>query len=333
MRRPLRIATRKSPLALWQAEEVQRKLAELDVPSQLIPLSTRGDEILDKPLARIGGKGLFIKELQSAMLDGRADLAVHSMKDVPATFPDGLHLSVILKRDNPHDAFVSNRYRTLAELPDGARVGTCSLRRKSQILERQPHLDVIDLRGNVNTRLQKLDRGDFDAIVLACAGLERLGIHDRIASEITAEQMIPACAQGAIGVECLSDDQAINDAFKPLNDSDTTVRVVCERSFNAFLGGSCQTPIGVYSTLENDQLHVKGLVAMPDGSEVLRAEGEAHIYNARLLGETVAKKLIEQGADKIIREVARLKYESPSNIPSRTSNLKHHSSNAVAAST
>jgi hydroxymethylbilane synthase len=296
----LRIATRKSPLALWQSEEVQRRLAEHNILSELLPMSTRGDEILDKPLATIGGKGLFIKELQKAMLAGHADLAVHSMKDVPADFPDGLHLAAILTRDDPTDAFVSNHYTSLASLPDGARVGTCSQRRKSQVLSSFPHLQVIDLRGNVNTRLAKLDRGDYDAIILACAGLDRLGMQHRITARLSVQEMLPACAQGAIGVECSSTDARLNNLLANLHDVDTADRVICERSLNAGLGGSCQTPIGGYATLEGDTLWLRAMVATPDGKTVLRAENSDHRRNAAALGSAVAKDLRAQGADAII---------------------------------
>lgn len=300
----LQIATRKSPLAIWQSEEVQRLLEINNIPSQLVPMSTRGDEILDKPLATIGGKGLFIKELQKALLDGRADLAVHSMKDVPADFPDGLHLGAILNRDDPTDAFISNNFESLNELPAGARVGTCSQRRRSQILEIHPGLNVIDLRGNVNTRLAKLDRGDYDAIILATAGLTRLDLQQRITRRLPIQEMLPACAQGAIGVECSSTDTYINGLLQPLHDEDTAVRVRCERSLNAALGGSCQTPIGGYATLDGAQLSLRALVATPDGRTVLRAQKTDNRNNAKQLGEAVAQELITQGADSIIANLA-----------------------------
>jgi hydroxymethylbilane synthase len=263
-------------------------------------MSTRGDEILDKPLAKIGGKGLFIKELQRAMLAGQADLAVHSMKDVPADFPDGLHLSVILDRDDPSDAFVSNHFQSLDELPGDARVGTCSLRRQSQLLERYPHLKMLDLRGNVNTRLAKLDRGDFDAIILATSGLERLQLHHRIRCRLPTNLLLPACAQGAIGVECSADDERVNQALAPLHDIDTATRVASERSLNAALGGSCQTPIGAYATLEGETLILRALVAQPDGSRVIRARAKAHRESAVELGREVAQMLLSQGARRII---------------------------------
>ena len=322
-RAPLRIATRKSPLAMWQAEEVQRRLAEHGVESSLVPMSTRGDEILDKPLAKIGGKGLFIKELQRAMMAGEADLAVHSMKDVPAEFPVGLHLSVILKRDDPTDALVSNHFESLAELPHGARVGTCSLRRQSQILEQFPHLKMVDLRGNVNTRLAKLDRGDFDAIILATSGLERLNMHDRIRQKLSTRLVLPACAQGAIGVECPKHDTRINAALKPLHHTDTAMRVSCERSLNATLGGSCQTPIGAYSTLQGDTIMLRALVALPDGSRVLRAEGTARQQDATELGVTVGKSLLAQGAADIIGASSRQAEAPPRHPPMNTVNTQH----------
>lgn len=304
MSKTLRIATRKSPLALWQAEEVQRRLAKLNIESVLVKMSTRGDEILDTPLARIGGKGLFIKELQRGMQEDRADLAVHSMKDVPAEFPPGLHLAVIMERENPTDAFVSNHYKSLAELPAGARVGTCSLRRQSQIREKYPELELLDLRGNVNTRLAKLDNGDFEGIILASAGLIRLNMQDRISSEIAIDNILPACAQGAIGIECQTDDENTNKLLKSLHHTDTASRIFCERSLNAKLGGSCQTPIAAYATLNDDQLHLQALIAMPDGSTVLRAEGIDHRDNAVALGHVVAEKLLADGAEKIIDHLA-----------------------------
>ncbi len=305
MSETLRIATRKSPLALWQAEEVQRRLAEKGVDSTLLPLSTRGDEIIDKPLAKIGGKGLFIKELQRAMLAGEADLAVHSMKDVPAEFPEGLHLSVILERDNPTDALVSNRYDNVEALPDGARVGTCSLRRQSQLLEKFPSLKMVDLRGNVNTRLGKLDNEEFDAIILATSGLSRLQLQHRIKQELPTSLLLPACAQGAIGVECPSDNERVNAVLQPLHHSQTATRVYCERSLNATLGGSCQTPIAAYASLTGDRLYLQALVALPDGSRVLRAEASDHKDNAVALGRAVGDDLRSQGADEIIASLAR----------------------------
>lgn len=312
MSKTLRIATRKSPLALWQAEEVQRRLTANGVESELIRMSTRGDEILDTPLAKIGGKGLFIKELQHGMLEGKADLAVHSMKDVPADFPQGLHLAVILPRENPTDAFVSNDFLRLDQLPKGARVGTCSLRRQSQIREKFPQLELLDLRGNVNTRLQKLDNGDFEAIILASAGLIRLGMQNRISSQFPVEEMLPACAQGAIGIECKSTDAETNSILQSLHHPDTASRVSCERSLNAKLGGSCQTPIAAYSELLGDQLHLRALIAMPDGSKVLRAQATDHRDNAFALGNNVAETLLADGAGEIITYLATQRVDESS---------------------
>lgn len=300
----LKIATRKSPLALWQAEEVQRHLALAGVKSELVKMTTRGDQILDQPLATIGGKGLFIKELERGMLDGRADMAAHSMKDLPAVFPQGLHLAAIMARENPTDALVSNKYGSLEELPDGAVVGTCSLRRKCQLLAKFPHLVIHDLRGNVNTRLDKLDAGQFDAIILASAGLIRLNMQARIKKQIDVGTMLPACAQGAVGVECKTDDARTNELLAALHDKDTAARVHCERSLNARLGGSCQTPIAAYAELKEDTLHLSALVGTPDGSKVLSAQASDHRDNATALGEKVAQQLINSGAQGIIDALA-----------------------------
>jgi len=300
MSNPLRIATRKSPLALWQAEEVQRLLAERNIETTLVPMSTRGDEIIDRPLAKIGGKGLFIKELQRGLLEDKADLAVHSMKDVPAEDAPGLHVTKILPRGNPYDALVSNNYTTLQELPAGARVGTCSLRRRCQILEKFPHLVTLDLRGNVGTRLGKLDNGDFDAIILASAGLIRLGLQNRITMQLDIATMLPACAQGAIGIECRSDDEGVNQTLASLHDEETAIQVRCERALNARLGGSCQTPIAGFSTLQGDQLELRALVGHPDGSKVLRTVKSGHRDNAEEIGAIAAQTLIDAGADALI---------------------------------
>ena len=300
----LRIATRKSPLAIWQAEEVQRHLEAVGAESELIRMSTKGDEILDQPLAKIGGKGLFIKELERGMLNGDADIAAHSMKDLPSVFPDGLHLGAIMKRENPGDAFVSNNYTSLDELPEGAIVGTCSLRRRCQILAKYPKLSIRDLRGNVNTRLAKLDNGDFDAIVLASAGLIRLQLQDRIKTEIDMDIMLPACAQGAVGVECKSDDTQINKLLTTLHDEDTATRIHCERSLNATLGGSCQTPIAAFAVLNGDTLHLRARVGSPDGTVLLIAEDQDNRDNAIALGKRVGQKLLDDGAQAIIDDLA-----------------------------
>ena len=300
MSKPLRIATRKSPLALWQAKEVQRLLADCNIESTLVPMSTRGDEILDKPLAKIGGKGLFIKELQRGILEDKADLAVHSMKDVPADDAPGLQVAKILPRGNPYDALVSNNYSSLQDLPAGAKVGTCSLRRRCQILEKFPHLITIDLRGNVGTRLSKLDNGDFDAIILASAGLIRLDLEDRITLQLDIDTMLPACAQGAIGIEYRVDDTETQLKLSDLHDEATAVQVRCERALNASLGGSCQTPIAGYSILQGDQLELRALVGHPNGSKVLRTIKTGHRNESVDIGKRAAQTLLDAGAAELI---------------------------------
>ncbi len=299
----LRIATRSSPLALWQAEEVSRRLRDLypELEVELVTMKTRGDKILDAPLAKVGGKGLFVKELEAGMLEGRADIAVHSMKDVPVEFPEGLELALIMAREDPRDAFVSNRFASLEELPDGARVGTSSLRRQTQIRECFPRLELDWLRGNVNTRLAKLDSGDYDAIILASAGLKRLGFEQRIRSCLEPEISLPAIGQGAIGIECRSDDEAVQSLIAPLADRDTTLRVQAERAMNERLEGGCQVPIAGYAVLEGDELWLRGLVGEPDGSRVLRAEIRGPASDAVELGTRLAEQLLEQGAGEILQ--------------------------------
>jgi hydroxymethylbilane synthase len=307
MSRTIRIATRRSLLALWQAEYVKTEL-ELHHPEihiELLKIESRGDKILDTPLAKIGGKGLFVKELETALLDGRADIAVHSMKDVPMEFPEGLGLPIICVREQPTDAFVSNEYDNLDALPEGAIVGTSSLRREVQIRERRPDLEVRFLRGNVQTRLAKLDAGDYDAIILATAGLLRLKLQDRIRHEMPPEESLPAGGQGAVGIECRSDDSELIKLLKPLHHVDTADRVLAERALNRRLEGGCQVPIGCYATLEqdNEQIHLRGLVGRPDGSLVLRDEIRGPREQAEALGITLAERLLAAGADKILAEV------------------------------
>jgi len=302
----LRIATRKSPLALWQAEEVTRLIKHFhpDVKVELVTMTTQGDKILDTPLAKIGGKGLFVKELEVGMLAGDADIAVHSMKDVPMAFPSGLHLSVVLEREDPSDAFVSNNYNKLADLPLNAKVGTCSLRRQTQLKESRPDIQILDLRGNVNSRLAKLDNGDYDAIILASAGLKRLGFDDRISESISTEQSLPAIGQGAIGIECRSDDAAVNALLAPLNHPETALRVSAERAQNTRLNGGCQVPIGGYAELiENDQIRLRGLLGFPDGSQIFRSEKIAPRADAEALGIAVAEDLLAQGGDKVLTQL------------------------------
>ena len=303
--REIRIATRESKLALWQAEHVAARLREYypHINVRLVPMTTQGDQILDEPLARIGGKGLFIKELEQAMARGEADIAVHSMKDVGVHLPDGFRIAAILPRENPHDAFVSNNYASLAELPPGARVGTCSLRRRMQLARLRSDLQLLDLRGNVQTRLAKLDRGDFDAIVLACAGLIRLGLQERIRAELPPQQSLPAIGQGAIGIEC-HEDSAVYPLLAALNDADTALCVHTERVINRHLEGSCQVPLAAYATLHSDRIHLAARIGMPDGSRYLAAEDDAPRADAETLGDRIATRLIADGARDILQTLS-----------------------------
>ena len=303
--RTIRIATRKSMLALWQAHDVKARLEQLHphITVELVPMTTKGDVLLDTPLAKIGGKGLFIKELEQAMLEDRADIAVHSMKDVPVEFPEGLGLTVICERDDPRDAFVSNNYTHLEQLPMGAVVGTASLRRECQIRARYPHLEVKMLRGNVQTRLRKLDDGEYDAIILAAAGLKRLELAERIAGFMSPEDSLPANGQGAVGIECRLDDAELLELLAPLDHHDTRLRVEAERAMNRGLQGGCQVPIGSYAELQGDQLWLRGLVGRPDGSEVIYEEATGPATQGKEMGAEMAKRLLARGADKILAEV------------------------------
>lgn len=310
MSRKLTIATRESPLALWQAEFVREALMrahpELDV--QLLGMTSRGDQLLDVPLAKVGGKGLFVKELETALLDGSADLAVHSMKDVPMEFPAGLGLGVICHRENPSDAFVSNNFPSLEALPGASVVGTSSLRRECQLRARRPDLQVKFLRGNVNTRLRKLDEGEYDAIILASAGLIRLGFADRIAQQIALVDSLPAGGQGAVGIELRSDDHAALELLQVVHHEPTALRVTAERAMNQRLQGGCQVPIACYAEYVTpadgeQRLWLRGLVGNPDGSLLLRAEAQAPPSRARQLGEAVAEELLAQGAARILDAV------------------------------
>jgi hydroxymethylbilane synthase len=305
MSETIRIATRKSPLAMWQAEHVAAalKAAHPGLEVEILGMSTQGDKILDTPLAKIGGKGLFVKELEARMLEGDADIAVHSMKDVPVELPEGLHLAVIMEREDPTDAFVSNKFTSLDELPEGAVVGTSSLRRQCQLSDRRPDLEIKSLRGNVNTRLQKLDDGEYDAIILASAGLMRLGFADRIRHALDTEDSLPAIGQGAVGIECRSDDPRVNALLAPLHHKDTADRVAAERAMNARLEGGCQVPIGGHAILEGDEIFMRGLVGTVDGSEVIRAEIRGSREQAAELGVVVAEELLAHGADTILREL------------------------------
>lgn len=299
----LKIATRQSPLALWQAEHIRTRLEALhaNLKVELVTFVTQGDKILDTPLAKIGGKGLFVKELEAALLDGRADLAVHSMKDVPMALPEGLSLAVICEREDPLDAFVSNTYRHFDELPQGAKVGTSSLRRKCQLLKLRPDLNIIDLRGNVGTRLSKLDSGSYDAIILASAGLKRLGLSERICHTLQPELSLPAVGQGALGLECRETDQAVRDLILPLLHHDTDVCVRAERAFNAYLEGGCQVPIAGYATLNAGQLHIEGRVGSVDSATLLKVELSGTPEQAEQLGVLLAQKMLEQGAGDLLK--------------------------------
>ncbi|MEQ5806204.1 hydroxymethylbilane synthase [Alteromonas sp. NFXS44] len=301
-RTTIRIATRKSALALWQADYVKEQLlmAHPGLHVELVPMSTQGDKILDTPLAKIGGKGLFIKELEVAMLEGRADIAVHSMKDVPVEFPEGFGLHAICPRENPFDAFVSNTAASIDDLPQGAVVGTSSLRRQCQLRKYRPDIKIKDLRGNVNTRLAKLDNGEYDAIILAAAGLIRLGMQDRINHELSPELSLPAVGQGAVGIECRNDDIELIALLGALNHADTADRVYAERAMNTRLEGGCQVPIGSFATLASDTITLTGMVGSVDGATLLYASATGHRERAEALGVEVAESLLSQGAGEIL---------------------------------
>jgi hydroxymethylbilane synthase len=298
----LRIATRKSALALWQAEHVAARLRAVHagLAVELVPMTTRGDEIADRPLATIGGKGLFLKELEVAMLEGRADLAVHSLKDVPAELEPGFVLPAMLPRADAADAFVSNDHATLDALPAGARVGTSSLRRQAQLRAARPDLELLDLRGNVNTRLAKLDAGDYDAIVLACAGLERLGLAARIRQRLAAPAWLPAPGQAAIAIEARADQPAVLALLAALDDADTRVTVGAERAMNHALGGSCTVPVAAWCVLGERGLHLRGLVGDAASGRLLRAEAAGPLDQPERLGRRVADALLAQGAGDML---------------------------------
>jgi hydroxymethylbilane synthase len=304
-RSELRIATRGSPLALWQAEHVAERLQALHtgLKVELVVMKTSGDKILDTPLAKVGGKGLFVKELENGLLDGRADLAVHSLKDVPVEFPPGLELAVVMEREDPRDALVSARYKSLDAMPPGAKVGTSSLRRQTQVREAFPELQVDWLRGNVNTRLAKLDAGEFDAIILAASGLQRLGMHDRIAAVLEPEVSLPAIGQGALGIEIRADDDELRELLLPLAHADTATRIAAERAMNQTLQGGCQVPIAGYAELDGDELYLRGLVGEPDGSRTLRAEVRGPRADAHALGVRLAEQLLAMGAGSILERL------------------------------
>ena len=304
MNREVRIATRKSPLALWQAEHVAERLrsAHPGLAVTLLPMVTAGDRIKGS-LAGLGGKGLFIKELETAILDGHADIAVHSMKDMPAELPPGLAIGAALERADPRDAFVSNAHATLAALPQGARVGTSSLRRQSQLRHARPDLAILVLRGNVETRLRKLDAGEFDATVLATAGLDRLGLGARIREKLGADQMLPAVGQGVIGVEC-RDEVEVRELLKPLEHAPTRICLDAERAFSARLGGSCQSPIAAYAHLAGDRLKLRGLVGSPDGTQIFADACEGAASEGHALGTALAERVLAAGAEGLLRALA-----------------------------
>jgi len=304
--RKLRIATRRSPLALWQAEWVARELARHhdEIETELVEMTTTGDRIQDRPLATAGGKGLFLKELEHGLLAGDADIAVHSMKDVTVTIPEGLCIPVLCPREDPRDAFVSNRYDSLDDMPAGAVVGTSSLRRQTQVMHRYPHLKVVTLRGNVNTRLAKLDRGDFDAILLAVAGLLRLEMPQRIRQRVDPSRLLPAVGQGVMGIECREEDRQALELIQCLNDTDSETAVTAERRVNAMLEGGCQVPIAAYAdTPDEATLRLRALVGTPDGGTLLTAEDAGAPGDADDLGRRVGQSLIDQGAAGILEAV------------------------------
>ena len=304
----LKIATRQSALALWQAEHVGELIArdnpELEI--ELVKITTQGDKILDRPLAKIGGKGLFIKELQLALLEGRADIAVHSMKDVPVDEVEDLEIAVILERADPRDVLVSNRYKSISAMPSGARIGTSSLRRKSQLMVLRQDLEIADLRGNVPTRIRRMEEGDYDAVLLAAAGMKRLGLAAKISASLSIEQMLPAVGQGAIGIECRTGDEAVHGLIEPLASEQTIICVTAERALSRELHGSCEIPIAAHGTLNGDTLSLSALVASTDGNRIISAHDDCPyrgIGDAVALGKKLGGVLLAQGADDIIRQV------------------------------
>jgi len=307
MSRALRIATRKSRLALWQAEYVAERLrdAHPGISVELKPMSTKGDQILDRSLAKIGGKGLFIKELERAMEAGEADIAVHSMKDVPAELPEGLVIPTTLERADPLDAFVSNDFESLDALPTGARLGTSSLRRQCQLKRHRPDLEVVPLRGNLDTRLKRLDDRELDAIILAAAGLKRLGLADRISKVLTPDLCLPAVGQGVLGIECREDDHAVVEKLEPLNHVDTGRLIEAERAFSARLGGSCQSPIAAFAELHGEKLRLRGLVGEPDGSRIWSGDVRGDARDGAELGRTLAERLLGEGVEELLQRLER----------------------------
>lgn len=309
----LNIATRQSPLALWQAEHIKDRLQALypSLTVNLVPMVTKGDKILDTPLAKIGGKGLFVKELEQALYEKRADIAVHSLKDVPMELPEGLILGAYCEREQPTDAFVSNQFASLDALPQGAKLGTSSLRRQCQIQQHRPDLQIISLRGNVGTRLSKLDAGEYDAIILATSGLMRLGLQERIRHELDSQISLPAVGQGALAIECRADDNEVLELLKPLNHEPSRLCVIAERAMNRHLQGGCQVPIAGFAVISDNQLILQGRVGSLDGKTLLKADHANALTDnpnenrmiAEAMGIVVAESLLEQGADKILAQI------------------------------
>jgi hydroxymethylbilane synthase len=300
----LKIATRKSPLALWQAEFVKSKLEAIypDLKVELVKMTTQGDQILNSPLSKIGGKSLFIKELEVGIMEGRADIAVHSMKDVPYELPQGFEIGAILERENPFDAFVSNDFNSIQDLPIGAKLGSCSLRRIVQVKAMRPDLEILDLRGNVNTRLKKLDDGEYDAIILACSGLTRLGFDNRIKQDLSPDDSLPAVGQGALGIEIKANDHEISNLIKPLIHQKTQIEVNAERALNATLQGGCSVAIGAFATSEDSKLTLSGMVGNVDSGEIIRIQETGETSKPIDLGIRAAKKLLSLGARELLNE-------------------------------
>ena len=300
----LKIATRKSPLALWQAEFVKSKLEAIypDLKVELVKMTTQGDQILNSPLSKIGGKSLFIKELEVGIIEGRADIAVHSMKDVPYELPQGFEIGAILERESPFDAFVSNDFNSIQDLPIGAKLGSCSLRRIVQVKAIRPDLEILDLRGNVNTRLKKLDDGEYDAIILACSGLTRLGFDNRIKQDLSPDDSLPAVGQGALGIEIKANDHEISSLIKPLIHQKTQIEVNAERALNTTLQGGCSVAIGAFATSEDSKLTLSGMVGNVDSGEIIRIQETGETSKPIDLGIRAAKKLLSLGARELLNE-------------------------------
>jgi hydroxymethylbilane synthase len=300
----LKIATRKSPLAIWQAEFVKSKLENIypDLKVELVKMTTQGDQILNSPLSKIGGKSLFIKELEVGIMEGRADIAVHSMKDVPYELPQGFEIGAILERDNPFDAFVSNDFNSIQDLPIGAKLGSCSLRRIVQVKAMRPDLEILDLRGNVNTRLKKLDDGEYDAIILACSGLTRLRFENRIKQDLNPDDSLPAVGQGALGIEIKANDHEISNLIKPLIHQKTQIEVNAERALNTALKGGCSVAIGAFATSEDSKLTLSGMVGNVDSGEIIRIQETGETSKPIDLGIRAAKKLLSLGARELLNE-------------------------------